>query len=190
MYERSKTTCVLLPQFKILRLHPLHVTQVKSVRTGKVRPDRRGTEVLHPLGQTRLQLPSSRPGGWLFAGRQVIKKVLHPLGQLRIRAAEQQPRWLERIAVVALSANEKIHLSIISPAPDQQLQQPGVTGETILVAPQTKRRANALRQKTVAMYRLRQHALVCAGDDQVRCILPRQLEPALQVDRVRRPLRE
>ena len=39
MYERAKATRVLLPQFKILRLHPLHMAQVKPVRTGKVRPD-------------------------------------------------------------------------------------------------------------------------------------------------------
>ena len=166
------------------------MAQVKPVGTGEIRPDRRGAEVFHPLGRLSAQWPGGCPRGGLLSLRQVGEQVLHPLGQLVVRAAEQQARRLERIAVMPLASGEKIDPATIFPAADQQLQQPGVTGKPIFVAPQTKRRAEALRQEPVAVDRLRQHAFICAGDDQVRCIFPRQLEPALQVDRVGRPLRE
>ena len=190
MHQRAKAACVLFAQIEVQRLHPQHVAQIKTVRAGQVRSDRRGAEPLDRLEILDAKRPGRLPCGRLFIRRQVVKQVRHPLGQLRVRTAKQQARRLKRITIVPLASDKKIDPPIPAPAAHQQFQQPGIPGKTIAVGAQPKRHAKALRQKPVAVDKLRQKPLVGAGDDQVRRVLPRQFKPALQVDRVCRPLRK
>ena len=184
MHQRAEATRVLFSLLEILQLHPQHMAQIKTVRAIQVSLDRCWAEPLHLFECLDAQRPSCLPRGRLIIRRQCIEQMPHAIGQLLVGAAKQQARRLQRVAVIALPANVKIH-SPLAPAAHQQLNQPSVSGETIPVCAQAKRRTDAFRQKTIAVNRLRQKPFVGTGHEQMRRVLPRQFEPTLQIYRVR-----
>ena len=65
---------------------------------------------------------------------------------------------------------------------DERGHQTGVACETRVIAAQAERTTCGVRQEGVAEDGFRCLAIIHPGDDEVRRILPEQLEPALQVD--------